>query len=392
MRVMETTIPPLLALDDARVRLTRVGLALPPGLPFARWLHFMETLGGVHTATKWAIGDGLNYGEHEYGEKYSQAAARLRVKPETLMDWAWVSRSVPISLRNEVLSFSHHRAVARLPEEQQRAWLRDAITHSWGANTLRAMIQGDGALFEPPAEDGAGAVREALSAPDGLPDELDDIDQHPQVIATIAKQIARAKEDHQLLNSSASNEYYTPLPILDAARELLGAIDLDPASSEDANRTVRAARYYAQDEDGLAQPWAGRVWLNPPYGIEGGESNQARWSRRLLAEYAAGAVTEALLLVNAVPGNRWFVPLKRHAICFPDERVRFSHPLRPSERSQPTQSNAIVYLGPQVARFAAIFERFGAVLARRDVWPRRGTGGPRGRPWRRRSARSASTI
>jgi hypothetical protein len=43
--------------------------------------------------------------------------------------------------------------------------------------------------------------------------------------------------------------------------------------------------------NGLAQPWTGRDFLNPPYGKQGGTSNQEIWTRKLIAEYQAGNVT-----------------------------------------------------------------------------------------------------
>ncbi len=172
--------------------------------------------------------------------------------------------------------------------------------------------------------------------------------------------------NHQLINQSTNDRWFTPRAFLDAAHELMGGVDLDPASEEYANRVVRAARFYTETDNGLQQPWEGRVWLNPPYGIGDGESNQARWSRRLIAAYHGGSVTEALLLVNAVTGNNWFAPLKHFPICFPDSRIRFYN--EETEASQPTHSNAIVYLGPQVARFAVIYGRFGPVMATREVW------------------------
>jgi hypothetical protein len=66
--------------------------------------------------------------------------------------------------------------------------------------------------------------------------------------------------------SSASAEWYTPAPYIEAAREVLGAIDLDPASSAQANATVRATAFFSKDDDGLARDWSGRAFLNPPYG------------------------------------------------------------------------------------------------------------------------------
>lgn len=175
--------------------------------------------------------------------------------------------------------------------------------------------------------------------------------------ATIVKSPALAA-----LQSSESNEWFTPAVYVDAARELMGGIDVDPASCEFANRTVQAATYYDITMNGLDREWRGRVWLNPPYGRDGGDSNQEIWSRRLIEQYDTGIVTEAVLLVNAVPGNKWFQPLWRFILCFPDHRIRFYS--QETDASQPTHSNALIYLGEQHERFNALFSQFGVVVKR----------------------------
>ncbi|MEK0196157.1 hypothetical protein, partial [Microcoleus anatoxicus] len=55
----------------------------------------------------------------------------------------------------------------------------------------------------------------------------------------------------KVLTSSKSDEHYTPENIVEAAREVMGAIDLDPMSCCEANSTVRATTFYAKEENGL---------------------------------------------------------------------------------------------------------------------------------------------
>lgn len=167
---------------------------------------------------------------------------------------------------------------------------------------------------------------------------------------------------------SNGNEWHTPREITTAARRVLGGIDLDPASCEQANATVQAARFFSAEDDGLSRPWSGRVFLNPPYGVIGGRSSAGIWAQRLIDEYDFGDVTAAILLVNAATGDRWFAPLWRFPICFPRRRVRFISP--DGEQAQPTHSNAIVYLGGEHDSFAIEFAAIG-VVAKALQMPRR---------------------
>jgi hypothetical protein len=49
-----------------------------------------------------------------------------------------------------------------------------------------------------------------------------------------------------LLAQSDQNDWRTPRKFLEAAREVLGAIDLDPASGPEANETVKGAKFYTE--------------------------------------------------------------------------------------------------------------------------------------------------
>jgi phage N-6-adenine-methyltransferase len=154
--------------------------------------------------------------------------------------------------------------------------------------------------------------------------------------------------------SSESVEWYTPTQYIEAARKVLGSFDLDPASSDKANATVRAKRIFTVDDDGLAQDWRGRVWLNPPYG---GEDGTGVWVEKLCAEFDAKRTTDAILLVNAVTDRVWFQSLWRFAICFTDHRIKFYTPS--GQPQSPISGNAFVYLGPTVGAFAKVFNQFG---------------------------------
>src|SRR5262245_59886743 len=165
------------------------------------------------------------------------------------------------------------------------------------------------------------------------------------------------KTNTQLIHSSDSPEWFTPAEYLEAARRVLGGIDLDPASCALANQTVQAARYYTREDDGLAQPWKGRVWLNPPYCGQAGP-----FVARLCDSYQAGHVTAAIVLVSALAfGATWWRPLLGRVLCFTYGRIKFTNP-----GGAPPQApfcSAFAYFGPDEAAFAAEFARFGAVLA-----------------------------
>lgn len=65
---------------------------------------------------------------------------------------------------------------------------------------------------------------------------------------------------HHKYPSGVTTEWLTPPDIL----KVLGRFDLDPCSPV-KRPWPTAARHLTIKDDGLALPWKGRVWLNPPY-------------------------------------------------------------------------------------------------------------------------------
>lgn len=167
--------------------------------------------------------------------------------------------------------------------------------------------------------------------------------------------------------SQETVEYFTPSKYIEAARAVMGGIQLDPASCAYPQTWINAQEYYTKEQDGLAQDWYGRVWLNPPYGVTRARSNAGIWAKKLEHEIAEGRVSVAILLVKAALGYNWFERLfRRYPVCFTRERIRFLT----LERAMPAakQANAFFLLEPEppyrphVGRFRDEFGKFGRVI------------------------------
>lgn len=164
------------------------------------------------------------------------------------------------------------------------------------------------------------------------------------------------------LNSSESPEWYTPARYLDAVRDVLGSIDLDPASCASANEVVQASRYFTADDDALDQPWNGTVFLNPPYGKSAPKSC-ALFIPKLVAEYEDGRTKAAITLTSAHgTETAWFRLLWEYVVCFTDHRVPYW--TDGGEEAGPTFGSAFAYLGPDTDRFAERFAEFGVIVER----------------------------
>jgi hypothetical protein len=93
------------------------------------------------------------------------------------------------------------------------------------------------------------------------------------------------------LVSHESTEHYTPQYIIDAVIACMGAINLDPCSNSREIPNVPAARHYTAQDNGLVQPWEGRIFLNPPFGL-----GVERCFSKLYQERSTGRTMEAIVV------------------------------------------------------------------------------------------------
>lgn len=177
----------------------------------------------------------------------------------------------------------------------------------------------------------------------------------------VAERVAKAApEDRaavlsQLTTSTRTeaegDSWGTPPEWIALARTVMGGIDTDPASNDHAQITVQAAQYFTAQDDGLAQEWRGRVWMNPPYS----QPLVGRFADHLLAEIDAGRVTQACVLVNNTTDTQ--VGQKMLSQCaaalFPEGRVSFIVPGTSTALQGSRQGQMLLYFGPNIKRFVS---------------------------------------
>ncbi len=171
-------------------------------------------------------------------------------------------------------------------------------------------------------------------------------------------------------HSSRTDRWYTPTAILERARQVLGEIDLDPASDEFGNSFVKAKRYITQAEDGLVTPWEGStIWLNPPGGKTKNKSNTGLFWKKLMEYRASGKLDHAIFMAFSLEAlqssqGKGVPSIGEFMFCVPRKRIAFVSPAGVPEVA-PSHSNAIVYVDGSMNdshRFRAAFSDLGVIV------------------------------
>jgi phage N-6-adenine-methyltransferase len=133
--------------------------------------------------------------------------------------------------------------------------------------------------------------------------------------------------------------------------ERFGKFTLDVAA---APHNAKAPTYYTRADDGLEEPWNGRVWCNPPY------SDCGAWVRKAWGEWARLGGPSSIVML--LPANRveqgWWQdhvepcrdkPGSPLRVEFLRGRMRFDHPpgwVKPEKGDRPPFGLALLIWGP----------------------------------------------
>lgn len=196
------------------------------------------------------------------------------------------------------------------------------------------------------------------------------------------------KANHQQINQDSGDvEFYTPPFIIESARKVLGVIDLDPASNEIANRTVQAKRIFTKEDNGLAQEWSGKVWMNHPFGkgelackknrhgvytckkkackdrghhIDHDIPGNIDWITKYINSYETGRVTDAINICFANTSEDWFTPLLEYPQCWIKGRINY-YKADGRKMAGAPKGSVITYLGDDYLAFKREFSQYGKV-------------------------------
>ena len=162
--------------------------------------------------------------------------------------------------------------------------------------------------------------------------------------------------------SKNSDNYYTPSALIEIERRVMGGVDLDPCSSELANKTVQANRIYTLENSMFLNSLACEsMHFNPPY------SNPMPYVDRVVYEYQQGVIGQICGIFNTDNSTKWFAEIAKiaTAYCFLRDRVQFidATNTRLDKMTSNNKPQFIFYAGHNTTRFIKEFDSLGLCLS-----------------------------
>lgn len=136
--------------------------------------------------------------------------------------------------------------------------------------------------------------------------------------------------------SSKTDLWETPQDTFDKLAAEFGPFTLDVCATSD---NAKCQRYYTREDDGLAQPWDGVCWMNPPYG-----RGIKAWMRKAYEASRSGATV--VCLVPARTDTAWWHDYAmKGQIRFLRGRLKFGG----AANSAPFPSAVVVFANAKVS-------------------------------------------
>lgn len=176
-------------------------------------------------------------------------------------------------------------------------------------------------------------------------------------------------------HSSEYSDWISPIWLIEMARTVMGSIDLDPATDFNAQKYVKATNCFF--DKGLTMKWFGNVFLNPPGGKVGNQSQAVIWWQKLMEEIYSRRVRHAIFvgfsleILQTSQGDLTLPTVGDFTFCVPRARIKFqkwSEELgRLYSPSSPSHANVIAFVDGPLSdnatreRFLRFFEKMGVI-------------------------------
>lgn len=172
------------------------------------------------------------------------------------------------------------------------------------------------------------------------------------------------KMGYVITSTRDSDSWFTPQKYIESVRNTLGSINLDPFSSEEANKNIAADIYYTANQDSLSFNWdkVNSCFANPPYS----KGLILKCITKVIYEIDKGNIHDCIVLVNASTDTKWFHLLINNssAMCLTLGRISFEN-IDGKNISGNTKGQCFFLLSKNanmIDTFTKEFSKYGAVL------------------------------
>jgi phage N-6-adenine-methyltransferase len=192
-------------------------------------------------------------------------------------------------------------------------------------------------------------ISEASKLKEKNPEKFEAVKNGQITLTAVKKDSKKPKA----LSDPQKDEWYTPDYLIKSARNVMEKIDLDPASTEIANKCVDAEFFMTKEKGCLDKKWFGNVWLNPPF------------SAPLISQFAKAVVEKRseynqAIILCAIPSDADYLHSMFDicdCVCIFKGRVNFFNP--EGEKGYGIPGVMALYFGPNINDFAIEFMQYG---------------------------------